>query len=167
MRNMRGMRKEAFERLYEAHARELLAFLVYRTGNVGLAEDILADTFERVLKRGGSFDPRRGSEKTWLYSVALNRLRDHARRTDAEARALERVVVGGSGAPASAMEVVEDRDALLRGLAGLSEEEREAVALRYGADLSIREIAKIVRKPTTTVKGRLYHGLQKLRAELG
>ena len=167
MRNMRGMRKQAFERLYEAHARQLLAFLVYRTGNVVLAEDILADTFERVLERGGSFDPRRGSEKTWLYSVALNRLRDHARRTAAEARALERVGVGGEGGQASAMEAVEDRDTLLRGLAGLSEEEREAVALRYGADLSIREIAKIVRRPTTTVKGRLYHGLQKLRAELG
>jgi RNA polymerase sigma-70 factor (ECF subfamily) len=160
------MRREAFERLYGAHARELLAFLVYRTGDPGLAEDILADTFERVLERGGSFDPTRGSEKTWLYSIALNRLRDHARRTAAEGRALERVVSGDAG-PASAMDVVADRDAILRGLARLSDEEREAVALRYGADLSIREIARLVRRPTTTVKGRLYHGLRKLRDELG
>lgn len=167
MKDMRRMRREAFERLYEAHARELLAFLVYRTGDVGLAEDIHADTFERVLERGGSFDPRRGSEKTWLYSVALNRLRDHARRTAAEARALEKVASGGGDDAAPGMEVVEDRDAVLRGLAGLSDEEREAVALRYGADLSIKEIAKLVRRPTTTVKGRLYHGLQKLRDELG
>ena len=164
---MQGMPREAFERLYEAHARPLLAFLVYRTGDVGLAEDILADTFERVLERGGSFDPRRGSEKTWLYSIALNRLRDHARRAAAEARALDRAVAGGGGVAASAMDVVEDRDAVLRALAGLSGEEREAVALRYGADLSIREIAKIVRRPSTTVKGRLYHALRKLRDELG
>jgi RNA polymerase sigma-70 factor, ECF subfamily len=164
---MRGMRREAFERLYEAHARQLLAFLVYRTGEVGLAEDILADTFERVLERGGSFDPRRGSEKTWLYSVALNQLRDHARRAGAEARALERVASGGGGVPVSDMDVVEERDAVLKGLMRLSEEEREAVALRYGADLSIKEIAKLVRRPSTTVKGRLYHALRKLRDELG
>ncbi len=160
------MRREAFERLYAEHARGLLAFLVYRTGDVGLAEDILADAFERVLERGGSFDPRRGSEKTWLYSIALNRLRDHARWREAEARALEQVVSGGGGVPASDMDVVEDREAVLRGLARLSDEEREAVALRYGADLSIKEIAKLVRRPTTTVKGRLYHALRKLRDEL-
>ena len=164
---MQGMRREAFERLYAEHARGLLAFLVYRTGDVGVAEDILADTFERVLERGGSFDARRGSEKTWLYSIALNRLRDHARRREAEARALERVVSGGGGGHASDTDVVEERDAVLKGLMRLSDEEREAVALRYGADLSIKEIAKLVRRPTTTVKGRLYHALRKLRDELG
>ena len=163
---MQGMRREAFERLYEEHARQLLAFLVYRTGEVGLAEDILADTFERVLSRGASFDPRRGSEKTWLYTIALNRLRDHARRSAAEVRALERVSAGTGDFAPPVMDLVEERDALLRGLAGLSDEEREAVALRYGADLSIREIATLVRRPTTTVKGRLYHALQKLRDEL-
>ena len=160
------MGPEAFERLYEEHARGLLAFLVYRSGDVALAEDILADTFERVLQRGASFDPKRGSEKTWLYSIALNRLRDHARRAEAEARALDRSrACGGTGAT-SATDVVEDRDAVRKALSRLSEEELEAVALRYGADLSIREIATIVRTPSTPVKGRLYHALRKLRDEL-
>jgi RNA polymerase sigma-70 factor, ECF subfamily len=169
---MRGMRREAFQQLYEEHARRLLAFLVYRTGDVVVAEDILADTFQRVLERGGSFDPTRGSETTWLYSIALNILRDQARRAAAEARALERVA-GGRGdlgrgdLSTSDMDVVENRDAVLRGLAVLGHDEREVVALRYGADLSIREISKIVRRPTTTVKGRLYHALRKLREELG
>ena len=161
------MRRETFERLYEQHARGLLAFLVYRSGDVALAEDILADTFERVLQRGASFDPKRGSEKTWLYSIALNRLRDHARRAEAEARALDRAAASGAAGATSATDVVEDRDAVHKALSRLSEEELEAVALRYGADLSIREIATIVRTPTTTVKGRLYHALGKLRDELG
>lgn len=163
MQGMQGMRREAFERIYEDNARQLLAFLVYRTGDPGLAEDILADTFERVLERGGSFDSSRGSEKAWLYSIALNRLRDHARRAAAEARALERVGARGEDVVAWNMDLVEDRDVLLRGLAHLNDEEREAVALRYGADLSIAEIASVVRTPATTVKGRLYHALRKLR----
>jgi len=42
-----------FERLYEEHAQNLFGFLVYRTGDRSLAEDILADTFERVLRTRG------------------------------------------------------------------------------------------------------------------
>src|SRR6266480_5949263 len=89
---MGAMRQDQFERLYEEHARPLLAFLAYRTGNRVLAEDILADTFERVLRARRRFDPRKASEKTWLYSIALNCLRDSGRRQAAESRALERAV---------------------------------------------------------------------------
>ena len=58
----------------------LLGFLIYRSGDRALAEDLLADTFERVLTARRPFDRRRASEKTWLYTIALNLLRDHARR---------------------------------------------------------------------------------------
>jgi RNA polymerase sigma factor (sigma-70 family) len=49
----------------------------------------------------------------------------------------------------------------------LSEEEREVVALRYGADLSLADIAKVLGVKRSTVEGRLYKGLKRLRAELG
>ena len=74
------MRDDAFERLYGEHAQALYGFLSYRTGDRVLAEDLLADTFERALRAHKRFDPRKASEKTWLYAIALNCLRDHARR---------------------------------------------------------------------------------------
>ena len=88
-----------FERLYTEHAAALLGFLVYRTGDRTLAEDILADTFERVLTARRGFDRRRASEKTWLYTIALNRLRDLARRRrrGARARARRRPRAGRAG----------------------------------------------------------------------
>ena len=76
-----------FDRLYAEHAASLLSFLTLRTGDRVLAEDLLADTFERVLRKRSTFDRRRGSEKGWLYTIALNRLRDHARRQEAERKA--------------------------------------------------------------------------------
>ena len=85
------MRREDFERLYEEHAQPLFGFLAYRTGDRPLAEDLLADTFERALKARNRFDRRKASEKTWLYAIALNLLRDSARRAKTEARALERM----------------------------------------------------------------------------
>jgi RNA polymerase sigma factor (sigma-70 family) len=162
-----AMRDDEFERLYAAEAAGLFSFLAYRTGDRVLAEDLLADAFERALRARWRFDRRRGSQKTWLYAIALNVLRDHARRASAEARALERAGgAGGSESGDAELAQVEHRDEVQRGLAVLSDEEREAVALRFGADLTVPEIAKVLGEPLTTVEGRVYRALRKLRAEL-
>src|SRR5205085_10647178 len=80
-----------FERLFAEHANALFAFFVYRTQDRAMAEDLVEDTFERVLRSRRRFDPRKGSEKNWIYTIGLNLLRDHARRGALEERALERV----------------------------------------------------------------------------
>jgi RNA polymerase sigma factor (sigma-70 family) len=160
------VRDQDFERLYAAHAEPLLGFLVYRTSDRALAEDVLADTFERVLRTRVRFDPRKSTEKTWLYTIAINLLRDHARRQTTEVRALERAAepVGGGRPP---LELIEDRDELRQALSRLSPQEREAVALRFGADLTVPEVAKVTGESRSTVHGRVYRGLEKMRAHLG
>jgi RNA polymerase sigma factor (sigma-70 family) len=160
------VRLEQFERLYEEHAGPLLAFLVYRTGSRPVAEDVLADTFERALKARRRFNPSKASEKTWLYSIALNVLRDSLRRQAAESRAYEQAVPVTAGEPRGGVDAVEDRDRLSRAMEGLSDEERESIALRYGADLTVPEIAKLTGEKLTTVEGRVYRALRKLRDEL-
>lgn len=161
------MRREDFERLYAEHAPGLFGFLAYRTGDRALAEDIMADAFERAYRARRRFDRRRASEKTWLYAIALNRLRDHRRHEAGEGRALERFAPPEPGDAASgAVAVVERRDLLERALAQLSEAEREAVALRFGADLTVPEMARLLDLPLTTVEGRLYRALRRLRGLL-
>jgi RNA polymerase sigma factor (sigma-70 family) len=156
------MRDDEFERLYEEHAAGLLAFLAYRCGDRVVAEDVLADTFEKVLRTRIRFDPRRGSKKNWLYSIAMNRLRDVMRSRQAEQRAIERVTVDVSG-EAAGMEGFADRDELMGALAQLSDEERDAISLRFGADMTVPEIAKLLGEPLPRVEGRVYRGLRKLR----
>jgi RNA polymerase sigma-70 factor, ECF subfamily len=158
------MRDDEFERLYAAEAAGLFSFLAYRTGDRVLAEDVMADAFERALRARGRYDRRRASQKTWLYAIALNCLRDHARRAAAETRAIERVAVPAGAADPFAG--VEHRDELGRALAALSDEEREAIALRFGAEMTVPEIAKVLRERLTTVEGRVYRALRKLRAAL-
>lgn len=160
------MRNEAFERLYSEHAKSLLAFLVYRTGDPALSEDLLADTFERVLTTRRPFNPRRASEKTWLYTIALNLLRDHHRRAAAGRRTLDRIHAGAVDADSAEFEAVDARDALHRALATLSSDEREVISLRYGADLTVPEIARVLREKPSTVHGRVYRALRKLKEEL-
>jgi RNA polymerase sigma factor (sigma-70 family) len=151
-----------FEALYAEQAAGLFSFLAYRTGDRALAEDLLADAFERALR--GRFNPRKGSAKTWLYAIALNVLRDHVRRSAAESRAYERVDEGEARDPFAEVEV---RDELMRGLARLSAEEREAISLRFGAALTVPEMAAVLGEPLTTIEGRVYRALRKLREALG
>jgi RNA polymerase sigma-70 factor, ECF subfamily len=157
------VKDDEFERLYAAEAQGLFAFLAYRKGERALAEDLLADAFERALR--SRYDRRKGSAKTWLYSIALNALRDHIRRTAAEGRALERSPAPGADA-ADPFANVEHRDELQRALAALSADEREAIALRFGAELTVPEMATALGEPLTTVEGRVYRALRKLRGEL-
>jgi RNA polymerase sigma-70 factor (ECF subfamily) len=133
-----------------------------------LAEELLADTFERALRARRRFDPRKSSRKTWLYTIALNLLRDRMRRQAAESRALERAGAGLPEVPAGdPFEQVERRDQITRAMERLSEEEREAVALRYGAGLTVPEIAGLTGESLTTAEGRVYRALRKLRDEIG
>jgi RNA polymerase sigma-70 factor, ECF subfamily len=127
---------------------------------------VLADTFERALRSRRRFDPKKASQKTWLYTIALNRLRDHRRRKIAEDRAFERAGLAADPTDHEATARVETRNEVSQALEILSAEERDAVALRYGADLTLPEIAKLTNEPLTTVEGRVYRALKKLRHEL-
>ncbi len=61
---------------------------------------------------------------------------------------------------------LEHRDEVTRALSVLSQEEREAVALRFGADMTVPEMARVLGLGLTTVEGRVYRALRKLRGEI-
>lgn len=160
------MKPEDFDRVFYEHAPPLLAFLAYRLGDRAAAEDVLADTFERALRKRRRFDPRRGDAKAWLYAIALNLVRDRARRAAVEERALAKAAITEHDIDRDPARDIELRQTVGEALGVLTDEEREAVALRYGADLTVPEIAKLLGLPLSTVEGRVYRALRKLRAEL-
>ena len=161
------MRDHDIERLFADHSQRLYAFVAYRTGDPAVAEEIVGDTFERVVRTRRRFDRSKGSEQSWIYAIAVNLVTDHLRRAGAERRALDGV--GRAHAPADgtdALEHVADRDELYRALDRLEPEMREVLALRFGADLRLKDIAKLTRLPVSTVHERLQRGLRRLQVEL-
>src|SRR3954468_14647398 len=151
------MRDEDFERLYAAEAAGLFSFLAYRTGDRALAEDLLADTFERALRARRGFDRRRGSEKNWLYAIALNVVRDHARRNATAERALS-VVAADAFRDSSQrpIDAVDTWDAIRQGMDQLAPADREVLALRFGADLTAPQIARLTGERLSAVEKRIY-----------
>ena len=157
---------EDFDSLYLEHRERLFGFLVYRTGNRALAEDFLGDVFERAWRSRASFDPRRGTPTAWLYKIAVNRLHDHHRRAQIERTSLEKLAAGAPTMIEPAQEAVADRDRIMGALTVLNERDREIIALRFGADLTARQIALVTEQPLTTVEGRLFRALRRLGAVL-
>ena len=158
------MRDADFERLVRRHGQDVYAFLLYRTGDHWLAEELLQDALERAYRARSRFDRRRASEKTWLITIALNRWKDLLRKHANEAQALERLA--RHAPPPEGMERVEERRALLDAMDELPAEEREAVALVYGADLTAKQAATVLDLPLTTVQGRVYRALRRLKPRL-
>ena len=159
------MRLDTFEDLYAAHAEPLFAFLAYRTGDRALAEDLLSETFERALKARRGFDRSRGSQKSWLYAIALNCLRDAWRKGAVADRSMTLLRAGQDGAE-DGVEPVAGRLAVIDAVQSLAPEEQEAIAFRYGADMTVPEMAEMTGEKLTTMEGRVYRALRKLRALL-
>jgi RNA polymerase sigma factor (sigma-70 family) len=113
----------AFEDFFEAERRRLLRALYLLTGNAEEAEEVLQDAFVAVWERWdrvGTMDDPTG----YLYRTALNRHRSGLRRA---MRAARRAVGQAQGADLFA--AADERDALARALAALTDRRREAIVM--------------------------------------
>lgn len=164
-----NQRATDFARVYEEQVWRVYGFLAYRVRERGLAEDLTQTTFERALRAWSRFDPRRGSETTWLLAIARNALIDHHRR---DRRELYPGDLGPAAEDATAATVpgpeqrLEGSSDLPAALAELSDREREVVALRFGGDLSGPEIAALLGLNLANVQQILSRSLRKLRTLL-
>ncbi|MCP2257501.1 RNA polymerase sigma-70 factor, ECF subfamily [Streptoalloteichus tenebrarius] len=154
--------------LYDRHARPLHAYLAGRVG-AQVADDLVAEAFLVLWEQRARFDPERASLRAWLYGVATNLLRNHAR---AEVRRLRAWTRHGA---AEAYDVVSTRAAdrtdagalsarLAAAIAGLRAEERDVLLLVAWADLTPAEIAEVRGVSPATVRTRLHRARTRLRS---
>jgi RNA polymerase sigma-70 factor (ECF subfamily) len=154
---------QRFWLVFDRHFAEIHRHLCRRVGSQ-TAEDLTTQVFLAAFDSRESYDPARGSVVAWLYGIAANVLRMHARD---QARQLRRYAAQEElvrDAPDVADHVADGsiRPALFRALAELSEDQRTVVLLFAWAELSYDEIAAALSIPTGTVRSRL----SRARAEL-
>jgi RNA polymerase sigma factor (sigma-70 family) len=143
--------------------RRVYAYVAYRLGDGPDAEDVTNDVFERALRYRASFDESRGQPLAWLLGIA--------RRCVDDARLRRRTEPVGLGElePVVAGDVCSDvvsRMTLAAAIEGLDERERDLLALRYGADLTARQIGDLLGLRTNAVEVALHRALARLRKEL-
>jgi RNA polymerase sigma-70 factor (ECF subfamily) len=140
----------------------VFGYLLYLTGNRTVAEDLAAETFERALRRVKRFDPRRGTARTWLLTLARSTALDHFR---SEQRRRRR-----EGAYALLEQSTDEGEVFGHGLSpvlqaalqSLSAGEREVVALRVLLELDGESAARLLGISPTACSTRLHRALQKL-----
>ena len=140
--------------------RRVYAYAAYRLGDGPDAEDATSETFERALRYRDSYDRRKGEPTAWLIGIA---------RRCVDQVLANRVPLADQRETASLLDVEEQtvtRLELSRALAGLSEQDRELVALRYGGDLTASQIADLLEARTNTIEVALHRALERLRRQL-
>ncbi len=153
----------------------LVRYFIYLLGRQDHVEDLVQETWIRVLERGRSYDGQSRFEP-WLFAIARNLAIDHLRKrrvfsldsTDfAEQDLAALTPVSTAASPFEQAARTEDAQRLARSLQMLEPLYREALVLRFQEDLSLQEMAAVIGAPVSTISSRIYRGLAVLRAQLG
>lgn len=143
--------------LAERYERELLGLALGLTGSADLAEEVVQDTWVRVLRSAKTFEGR-SQVRTWLYRIVINRSRDVRRR---EARLSNRSAAVAAAIPDQVFE--DDRRRIRQAIRSLPDQWREPLLLCHHADLTHVQAAEILGIPLGTLKTRIRAARKKLQ----
>ena len=173
----RGLRRrdpDLLDRLIEQYHFRLFRYLLYVTGNKERAEDFFQETWIRVLERGHQYDGKSKFE-VWLFAIARHLVIDWHRSkkpqsldtlTDPEREHPLQLVNENAVSPLHQVLGQENEEIVQTSLQKIPAIYREVLVLRFQEELQIDEMAGVLSIPLSTVKSRLYRGLQALRGAL-
>lgn len=153
----------SMEEVYKEHAQTVYRFLLSKTGDGGLSEELTQETFYQAIK---SIDRYDGSCKmsTWLCAIAKNQLFVYRKKHPPQ-ETFEELADTVPSAESDYF-AAGNKVAVLRHLHGLEEPVREVLYLRLFGDLSFREIGDICGKTENWARVTYYRGREKLRKEM-
>jgi RNA polymerase sigma-70 factor, ECF subfamily len=141
--------------------RRVYAYVAYRVGDGPDAEDLTSETFERALRYRKSYDPKKGEPVAWLLGIAKRCIDGRGPRIELASESAEEATSGDLEA-----ETIR-RLTVASAVSTLDERDRELIALRYGADLTARQIAEVLGARTNAIEVALHRALGRLRATFG
>ncbi len=167
---------QAHQEVCTRYGRDLHRFLASRLGDDDLAEELMVQTLADAVRHITRFNSRLSTSRAWLFGIARRHL-----QTEVRLRARRKSVPPSMQVPVeavaeqagpqdlaaeSASRVQAQRQVAVLA-AALSEVEMEVLTLRYGHDLSVREVGQIVGRSEKAVESLLIRAKQKARERLG
>ena len=153
--------EDAFRAWYEAALPRVFRYVFHRCGrDRALAEELTQETFVAAIRSSRRFSGG-GDAVNWVIGIARHRLADHYRRLERQERGVVNLM---SGAHIDAVMPWNDPDdELAAAVAALPAMQRAAIVLRYQDDLSVREVARLIRRTEKAVESLLSRGRDTLR----
>lgn len=160
----------AFEQLYAATRAKLCGVLLRILGRPELAEEVMQETYVKVWKMAGKFDPSVASPITWMVAIARNRAIDIVRKRtelsiEEEPEAMD--VATDSPVPLARREMTEELKRLLSCLGKLDPEKQRIVLLAYYSGWSREQLSRKLDIPVNTIKTWLRRSLIEVRECMG
>ena len=159
---------EAFGRIFDEFAGPIHRFIASRVDRPSDAEDLTQLVFVKALEALPRYESRGVPFGGWLFRLARNAVIDHV-RTRHEHAELDSLIdaAHGDAGPDEIAVVRQELDAVRAALAGLTDEQKEAIALRFFAGLSAREAAEAMGKQEGTIRGLQFRAIASMRRQLG
>ncbi|MDZ4805311.1 MAG: sigma-70 family RNA polymerase sigma factor [Candidatus Eisenbacteria bacterium] len=152
-----------WDALYAEHLPQIYNFFRYRVGNPADAEDLTSETFERAWRARARYRRDLGAFGAWLFTIARNLAVDHYRGRRVMVSLEAAADIPGGATPEELSARRSDAERLTRLLERLPERERELIAWKFGAELTNREIARIVGLTQSNVGTILHRTILELR----
>jgi RNA polymerase sigma-70 factor (ECF subfamily) len=153
-----------WDEVYAEQLPRVYNFFRYRFGNTADAEDLTSRTFEKAWRARHRYRRDVAGFSTWLLSIARNVGTDHLRARRPVVPLEEAATIAVADTPEDALAKASDGRRLALLLEALSDRDRELVALKYGAGLTNRAIARATGLSESNVGTILYRAVQTLRA---
>jgi len=160
---------EAFGSLYDRYVNRIYNYVYYRTGNQHDAEDLTARVFYRAMRHIGNYQDRGLPISAWLYRIAHNLVanwhRDNSRRKEIPLDDGYNVLRQSGLHPEAALEVTEEKEALLHVVKQLPPERQQLLVLKFVEHLPNAEIGRIMGRTEGAIKSLYHRTLISLRDE--
>jgi len=164
----------AFGQLYDRFYQPIFGFLLRRTGNVQVAQDLASETFFQALKNIGRYKQRGKPFKSWLFAIAVAQIGNYYRSRKKFLQITtndcpEIVAVEAFGADYDLLENQKEQEIeeqvlmMKKHMSQLNDKQQNILSLRYESRLTIPEISAVLKMKEGTIKSHIHRATKKLK----
>ena len=151
------------QKLYIEYRDPVFRYIMKRVQNRTIAEDLLSEVFLKVHSKLHTYDGRKASLSTWIYTIAHNTVCSYYRKAQLQELPLDEETIAGCTDP---VEQALLQEMLAQALESLSQREQDIIVLYYYHDLPLKEIAEKVGISYANAKFIKSQAIKKLRSKL-
>ncbi|HTP09750.1 MAG TPA: sigma-70 family RNA polymerase sigma factor, partial [Anaerolineae bacterium] len=140
-------------RIHDIYYASIFRYIAFRVSDHATAEDLTSEVFTRLLTALRDKNAPQNSLRGWLYGVAARVVSDHHRKAyQAPQVELDEELISADHDPADIVDRKLTQEDVKRAMQDLTEEQRHVLSLRFGSDMPIQDVARILGKSEGAVK---------------